>query len=110
MVSQNKLPAVFQKPTAIIPPGTFYYKLIRRLESKDANPDSFYPGLPIFHLYKQIRDGGLTKEKRYDNNEYWQPVSTMPYVIYENGDEDTLVTFEDLDRSLRMIDKDVKKS
>lgn len=106
MGSENKLPAVYQNPTKTIPAGTFYYKIVRRLESKDSNPDSLYPGLPIHHLYKQIRDGALTVESRYDDNEYWQPVSTLPYVIYETGDENTLVTFNDLSRSLRVVSKD----
>lgn len=106
MSTGNRLPITYERPTVIIPPGTFYYKFIRRLESADTNPSSFYPGHPIFHLYKQIRSGGITAEQRYDDNEYWQPVPSLPFIIYENGDEETLATTEDISRSLR---NDTKK-
>ena len=108
--SDDRLPATYRKTTAIVPPGTYFYKEVRRLGSKELNPLSLYPGLPIFHLYKYVRSGAITIEERVDDNEYWQPVQTLGYVIYTVQDENTPVNIADINAPTIFIDGKQKKT
>ena len=85
--SNDRLPYYYKSPTVITPPGTYFYKEVRRLQSVATQPLSLYPGYPIFHLYKQIRDSGTTIETRVGALEYWKPVETLAHIVYEENDE-----------------------
>lgn len=103
--TNNRLPYYYKNPTVITPPGTYFFKEVRRLQSKATQPLSRYPGYPIFHLYKQIRDGGSTIEQRVDDLEYWQPVTTLAHIVYDTNDENTLATTRDIEVPLSKNDK-----
>jgi hypothetical protein len=103
--SNDRLPYYYKSPTVITPPGTYFYKEVRRLQSIQNQPLSLYPGYPIFHLYKQIRDGGTTKETRVGTLEYWKPVSTLAHIVYDQNDENKLATTRDIEVPLSKTDK-----
>jgi len=103
--SNDRLPYYYKSPTVITPPGTYFYKEVRRLQSVATQPLSLYPGYPIFHLYKQIRDGGTTIETRVGALEYWKPVETLAHIVYEENDENSLVSIRDTEVPLDKNDK-----
>jgi len=98
--ANNRLPDYLETPNLITPPGTYFFKEVRRLQSTATQPLSRYPGYPIFHFYKQIREGGSTVEQRVDDLEFWQPVSTLPYVRYDIDDEYTISNARDIETPL----------
>jgi hypothetical protein len=101
----NRLPSTYLRSNVVVPPGTYFYKEVRRLPSKIINPNSLYPGFPIFHLYKQVRDTETsTIEVRVDNYEYWQPLQTASHIIYETNDENQLTTLRDISVSFKKLD------
>jgi hypothetical protein len=103
--SNDRLPYYYRSPTVITPPGTYFYKEVRRLQSIQNQPLSLYPGYPIFHLYKQIRDSGTTIETRVGALEYWKPVETLAHIVYEENDENSLASIRDTEVPLAKTDK-----